>query len=196
MNSDPTIPRDLIECVHRDLKSGEQVLWMAQPTPFHFSDITTTKRIFGVLWIALSILFAWWYDAFQHPLNLVFPSLPSALIGIFLLASPWLPSYRTTPVKRTVYAITNRRVIFCYPDSIISEPIRSYMPDELHHVYCEQRKTGRGNVFLTFDYSDHSDPFEVVFMNVRDPEIVTKLVAKLAEQSAAPAAAFASSVER
>jgi hypothetical protein len=196
MNSDTTIPRDLIECVHCDLKAGEQVVWMAQPTPHYVCRETTTHISGGISLLAFSLFWAWAVNSFQQALDMsedyqsfyvtpLLVSLPFALIGIGLIASPWLHYRRTL---RTVYAITNRRVIICNPDLLCSDPIRSYMPDELQHVCRKKKKAGSGDVFLRYESYEYSNDGlrEVRFDNIRDPETVTQMLIKLAEQSAAP----------
>ena len=182
MNSTFLANRLLKEKVDNELESGERIRWIEQPKPQFFSPASTGAFLFAIPWTAFAIF--WMYGASQSPSD-VFPlfGIPFVLIGIGMLSSPLWVYYQSS---KTVYVITDRRAITI--EGGRSYTIRSYPPDKLQNIYRRERKSGIGDIIISFDSWKDSDgdtrKKDLGFMNIREPKHVEKLLKNLAEQGA------------
>ncbi|MDR2441704.1 MAG: hypothetical protein LBE12_20265 [Planctomycetaceae bacterium] len=157
-NSAP-ISHELQELVDNELETGETIEWIDQPIPRYFTKETTSHFLFGIPWTAFAIF--WTCTAAQHSIVFALWGVPFILIGIWMLSSPiWV----RRKMLRTVYTITNRRVI-TFEGKMFSFDIVSYDADEIEEIYRKQKKNGTGNVF--------------VFQNIRNVKYVEQKLREL-----------------
>lgn len=107
-------PRALWE---KQLKPGEVLLWVGQPSPFHFRGESWAMFVFGWIPLAFGIaaltmmLILPWGDGFalNHLLGMALALIPGigfTLIGLIMIQSPWRVPRNLT---MTSYALTSHR---------------------------------------------------------------------------------------
>ncbi|MDR2115614.1 MAG: hypothetical protein LBP87_04455 [Planctomycetaceae bacterium] len=153
-----TIPLKLRELVDQELEEGETIEWIDQPIPHLFPKEIFPIFLFAIVWTSFVIFVM--LQQFGNIFNFSF-LIPFMFVGVGLLLVPFW-RYRT--ILRTVYVITNRRVIIL-EGRMFSFDIISYEADEIDEIHRKQKKNGTGNVF--------------VFTNIRNVKMVEQKLRKL-----------------
>jgi hypothetical protein len=185
------IPASLRNKVEMELRSGERILWTAQPIAARLSRASWPIVIFGIFWTAFSVFWvaaAGWgtsRSSTPGPFKL-FPlfGVPFVLIGIGMLTSPiWMRK----KAAKTVYMITDQRAV------ILSEGIRgktrveSYAPAQLQSITRDQFADGSGDlIFETRTWRDSDGDrrtSRVGFFAVPDVKSVEDHIRTLAQKS-------------
>jgi hypothetical protein len=148
------ISHELQELVDNELEDGETIEWIDQPIPCFFTKETVTLFLIAITVFLTCITTS--RDIIFNVLGISF-----IFVGVMALLSPiWI----WRKMFRTVYVITNRRVI-TFEGKMFSFDIVSYDADELEDIYRKQKKNGTGDVF--------------VFQNVRDVKNVEQKLREL-----------------
>jgi hypothetical protein len=190
-----SVPAPLRNKVEMELRSGERIVWSAQPIPQRFSRGSWPIVVFGIPWTAFAVFWvvaAGWgtsRGSMPGPFKL-FPlfGVPFVLIGIGMLTAPiWMKR----KARRTVYMITDQRAV------ILSEGLRgrtrveSYAPEQLQSIMREQNADGSGDIiFVTRDWRDSDGDRRtqrIGFVGVPDVKAVEEHIRALAEKAPRPA---------
>jgi hypothetical protein len=173
--TDGLLPDDLSTIVESDLASDEQAVWVEQPIPWRFARTGLPIVLFGIPWTAFALFWMAGASGFKVPDFTkgfgLFPlfGIPFVLIGFGMLSSPyWM--YRKA--LRTVYVITDQRVILFSHGLWGGVSIRSFEPSRLTDLRRVQLADGSGNLIFGREYSTgrqgQSQSIEIGFLAVRN----------------------------
>ena len=147
------IPSYLQDLVKRELERGEHIQWSGQPKPSFLNAESLGSFLFGIPWTAFAVFWvAMAYVGVSETDDVgvfnLFPlfGVPFILIGLGMLSSP-LRIY--LKLRKTVYALTNQRLILIEP-SWRANVIRNYSFAELQAItiYREERADGSGHLII------------------------------------------------
>lgn len=206
------LPHHLQQTVDEELHRSESIRWMGQPSSDSFPWLSLFPFFFGIVWTAFSVFWIGIASGIGDPIEgfhgfdqlegerLMFAlfGIPFLLIGLAMLTAPfWIMRWIKRTAERTVYLITNERVIVFdggFSDRSLGllmaavSPlrgrglvIRSFEPEELESVRRIQRRDGSGNIVLHIINKKQPDEFTcaipIVFFsipNVMDIEEMLK----------------------
>jgi hypothetical protein len=195
---DDFLPAELSARVDGELAKGERVIWTGQPIAWRFVWPSLFIVLFGIPWTAFAIF--WMAIAGgisghvpeQAPdffsLFRFFPlfGIPFVLIGLAMLSAPY---WALRKARRTVYAITDRRVLLIEGGLLGSVRVRSIEPERLNDVTRTQYADGSGNLILQRQYQGNAQNRGAQFLNIGfyaipDVKHVEDLVRELASKAA------------
>ncbi|MBK8455484.1 MAG: hypothetical protein WAQ53_01285 [Thiofilum sp.] len=162
-----SIAAHLQDLIKRELERGERIQWSDQPRPSFITSESLGSFLFGIPWTAFAVFWVGMAylgvsEADEVGLFNLFPlfGVPFILIGLAMLSSP-LRVY--LKLRKTVYALTNKRLILIEP-SWRANTIRSYYFVELQasEIYREERTDGSGHLIV----------------NLRPEEVLSKMKTK------------------
>ncbi|MDR2641831.1 MAG: hypothetical protein LBC74_03450 [Planctomycetaceae bacterium] len=154
-----SISNELQELIDNELENGEIIEWITQPIPRYFTNDSLRQSFVAIPFLVIALFFT--FLSAQDGLFAIYIGIPFILIGVGLLLSP---VWTRRKLLRTVYAITNRRVITLERKGF-SFDITSYEPDELTEIHRKQKKDGTGDIF--------------VFQNIRNVKEVERKLREL-----------------
>ena len=180
MLSTPPLPTDAQRRIDGELSPGETLLWAGQPSPSRMARQGIVPMLFGILWTAFALFWtaaaggvgllaggairSSGSGAFAAPF-LLFPlfGLLFVVIGFGLLLSPlWL----YLGAQRTVYAITNQRVIVWSGRVFGGVTVRSLSPAQLGDRARTEAGDGSGDLMFpraatisTYQDTNNTDGF-------------------------------------
>lgn len=139
------------------LGDGERLVWAAHPVPRYFTAATVAPVLFAIPWTGFAIF--WTVMAFigtrqvsgDDPMatgfRYFFPlfGVPFILIGLAMFSAPYWAARR---LKRTMYAITDRRAIILAPGWSGSRKVRSFTPAALASIERTERSDGSGDLIF------------------------------------------------
>lgn len=170
------LPIDQQQMVERELRDGEDLLWVGKPKPKWFRNGTLGQFLFAIPWTCFAVF--WVFSAAQigggfgggNWIGFVFPlfGVPFILIGLGLLSAPF---WDLLLQKRTVYAMTNQRA-FVF-SGIRSVKIETYEREDLTGSSRTMHSNGTGDVVTDCGLS---------FERIEKADLVQKLIDELAEQ--------------
>jgi len=137
--------------VQGELEPGESLLWVGRPNPMRAIGPAWGAFVFGIPWTAFALFWTWGASGFgRHmpgtggPFSF-FPlfGLPFILVGLGMLTSP-LWAYRKG--KRTLYAITNNRLVIIATGW--TRTVQSYTGDDIGNIERVDRADGTGDVIF------------------------------------------------
>lgn len=186
-----TLPGRLRESVEKELAPDERVVWMEMPCARFFTPKATGTFLFGIPWTAFSVFWMYSVWSVDRPEVQAVTSwgsligLPFVLIGVFMLLAPVL-SYRIA--RRSVYVITDKRALSFEDEWGMT--VRSFTPDKLKDTFRRERRSGYGDVIISFmEWEDsHGDrrKEDIGFTDIRDPKYVEDLLRDLASRARHP----------
>lgn len=141
-------PDPRIAALLDELEPDEQLLWHS------FQHVRPTGKIpeiylfaipwtaFAVIWMALAFWLTGGTRIGDDPMAVLFPlfGLPFLMIGIGMLASPIL---RRISAKKTVYAVTDNRIIRLQKASAVL--VQVVPPERIKSARCKPAKKQTGN---------------------------------------------------
>ncbi|MFL6659386.1 MAG: hypothetical protein ACJ8GW_15005 [Massilia sp.] len=192
MSGITSLPPDLQQRLLQELKSGEQLVWVAQPNADRAMKSGFKIWFFFLPWTAFSVFWICGASGFKMP---SFDSgfgwfplfgLPFLLIGLGGLCSPlWLKRKALT----TIYAITNQRALTIKGKKTFT--IKSYLPADLATLEKTVHQDGSGDLILWTEHYHDSDGDKQKrtegFSDIENVRHVEKLLESLAQSPAAPA---------
>ncbi len=134
---------DVAKKLRSELNSDERITWAAQPLPRLLRRKTLPIVLFAIPWTAFAIFWTVAASAAGGLFGLF--GVPFVLIGIAMFASPFFAGRHAS---RSVYAITNQRVIAIEARMWSGLSIISYLPDALTTVERREHKDGSGDIIL------------------------------------------------
>ena len=149
--------------IEGELASGETLLWAGQPSPGRMAKMGIVPMLFGIpftafalFWTAMAGGMAW----FAHGVGSQFPGggslttpfalfplfgLPFIAVGVGMLLSPlWL----SLKARRTLYAVTNQRVILWTGNLWGGVTVRSLSPAQVGDRARTQQADGSGDLMF------------------------------------------------
>ena len=186
---DAPIPDNLREWVENEFIDGEAIRWMDQPIPSLFRSGAMGIFLFGVPWTAFSVFWMCGAAGALDLLNnkpIVFDvgrlalaafGIPFLLIGLGMLSFPLRARQK---MKRTVYVITDRRVIIIQ-GTFFSFNVASHYPADILSVSRTQRANGIGDVCFTQASSvgENNSPIDQHLWNIRNVKEVERMMQEL-----------------
>jgi hypothetical protein len=186
------LPAQLRNKVEMELRSGERVIWTAQPIAGRASRGSWPIVVFGIFWTAFSVFWvvaAGWgtsRSSTPGPFKL-FPlfGVPFVLIGIGMLTSPiWIKRR----AAKTVYMITDQRAVILTEGLRGRTRVESFAPAQLQSITREQNTDGSGDIiFETRAWRDSDGDRRTQrlgFFAVHDVKTVEEHVRVLAQKAA------------
>ena len=184
------------QCLQSELIAGEQVLWSGQPERAPFCKRDILEWPFGVFWLAFSIF--WMYGVsgrFDNKAGKGSPwfvlfGIPFVLIGLYLVMGKFL--YRYWKRGRTYFAVSNKRVLV-----ITNAARKTCISAYLESLPAITKSIGRSGVgtlrfgnplpayarWWGFPWADESADGVPAFYDIRDAEMVFRLVSELREKT-------------
>jgi hypothetical protein len=185
------VPLSLRNKVEMELRSGERIIWTAQPIPQRYSRGTWPIVVFGIPWTAFAVFWvvaAGWGSSRASapgPFKL-FPlfGVPFVLIGLGMLTSPF---WARKKAAKTVYMITDQRAVAISEGWRGRTRVESYAPEQLQSITREQNSDGSGDiVFMTRAWRDSDGDRRtqrIGFMGVPDVKTVEEHIRALAQRA-------------
>ena len=150
------VDASLRSAVQSEVRDGERLVWAAQALPRYFTGPALGSVLFAIPWTGFAIF--WTVSAFVGTRYMgggdatsagfrFFPlfGVPFILIGLALFSAPFWTARR---LKRTVYAITDRRAIILAAGSFGSMKVRSFGPGALASIERVERADGSGDLIF------------------------------------------------
>ena len=186
------LPWETEQRVREELKSGERLLWTAQPICNRAWYPSIPIVLFAIPWTLFSLgLVVATFRMTRHvagsnasPTGLMPFAVPLfgllfVLIGVWMLSTPYWMRRRA---QKTVYALTDKRALILSTDWRNRVMVRSIAPEDLSARTRTQRPDGSGTLIftrLTIQVaSRHSGtyPVTVGFDNITDVRVVEDLI--------------------
>src|ERR1041384_2667380 len=120
---------DTRSIVQRELAAGESLLWSGRPDPVRSSGAAYGCWIFAVPWTAFSVFWmaaAWGLIGGRGNPAMSLFGLPFLLVGLGMMMAP---RWAYASAKKTVYAVTTRRLIIMNEGRF--RKIKSFYADDL-----------------------------------------------------------------
>jgi hypothetical protein len=172
-----TIDYESQQMAQAQLESGESLLWHSRPDGRRFILGSIAIVLFGIPWTAFSLF---WMAAasgflFSESGNGIFSlfalfGVPLVLVGFGMLSSPYRV-YRK--MKRTVYALTNRRALIITGGR--SQTIRSYSSKDTGIIERTERASGKGDIYFATAEGNKSTQ-RIGFLGISDARRVERLL--------------------
>lgn len=201
--SDDFLPDYLNEIINGELAKGERVVWSEQPIASRYvwpSYLIVLFSIpftaFSVFWMVMARGIVGHFPAQGGGVFSVFRffpffGLPFVLIGLAMLSAPY---WVLRKARRTVYSITDRRVLLIEGGILDGVNVRSIGPEQLRDVSRTQYADGSGNLIFQRLYRGvplyPADPryrgvpfLQVGFYGIPDVKEVEDLVRELASKA-------------
>jgi hypothetical protein len=184
------IPFDLDRKLETELEAGEKIEWKGMPVPRLFKTDTIGAFLFSIPWTAFAIFWMCGAAGFKapdfsegfHPLML-FPlfGLPFVAIGLAMMFSPiW--SYLKD--LKTVYAITNKRVIIMTGGKSLE--VKSLKADSIKELTRRERGHTGDLIISHINWRDSDNDLhtkEIGLFNIPEVREAQKALQKLIEQN-------------
>lgn len=128
-----------------ELRRGEHLLWVGQPSPVRLAMQKLPTLLFGILWTAaiifMSNMVGWSFSSSGNfgSFSMIFTVLLGIffLIGVGMLVSPLWNYFKAT---RTIYAVTDQRAMII--EQLLSTSVKSYSDDDIQFI---ERRTSIGD---------------------------------------------------
>jgi hypothetical protein len=131
------LPRETEQRLRAELKSGERLLWTAQPICNRAWYPSIPVVVFAILWTLFWLCFVVSLPAF---------GVPFILLGVWMLS---LPFWMRRKAQKTVYALTDQRALILTPASRNGVTVRSIPPEDLSARTRTQNPDGSGTLIFT-----------------------------------------------
>ena len=186
---DAHIPDNLRELVEDELLDGEAILWIDQPIPNFFRSGASSIFFFAIPWTAFAVFWMWGAAGGVDLLNgkpiefevgrLVFAAfgIPFVLVGLGMLS---VPLWERRKMKRTVYVVTDHRVIIVQ-GAFFSLNISSHFLPGIVSLSRNQRPNGTGDLCLRVGIpsDENCSSTEQRFWNIRNVKHVERMIQEL-----------------
>jgi uncharacterized membrane protein len=184
-----------LDTVERHLSSAEQIEWLGRPDPSkHFTQGDVFLVPFSIMWGGFSIF--WESSVISSDAGPLFAlwGIPFVVIGLYFIFGRFI--YKARRKRRTIYAVTNRRVMTIvrgrHDESVDATYLRS-----IPNISTSAASKGRGSVefglssLMTGWYGNSGMEFfargqlassGISFYDIEDPRGVADLVERLRDQ--------------
>lgn len=162
------VSRELQDYIVRTLEPRERVQWADKPIPHFFSRTALSVFLFAIPWTVFSVF--WVAAAAMGVLSeelpglfLLFPlfGVPFVLVGLGMLSAPLL-NYRK--MARTLYVITNRRVMFIEQGRAIK--MQAFWPEGHYDLTRKENRDGSGDLVAQARHTPGAA--KLVLLGIRD----------------------------
>ncbi len=170
-----------------ELRAGERVTWVGTPHPLRYALLGLPVFVGGLLTLGFSCFVLAGLSEFQIGRLVAqmdaYVLLGLAAMGLGLGMTLW-PGWLLFKASRTIYTITNHRVII-FDGGLFSTVVRSFTPDKLTEWRRRQYPDGSGD--LIFDKActgvetDGPTDSTAGFFAVADVRAVEQMVRRLVE---------------
>ena len=130
--------------VAREMRAGETTRWVGYPIPTKFAIKDGIRNfLFGIPWTAFVVF---WESAVIKS-GSVFMTLwgvPFVVVGLYLLTSP---VWEYLQARRTVYVVTNQRLIIL--NGLLRPSRRSFAPPDIRSVEVVAGHDGVGSIVFS-----------------------------------------------
>lgn len=139
------------ELFYNELQSDEQILWSGRGKYKFFEKGSLTQLVFMIFWLGFACY--WEYSAYKGGADLfillfggIFVFVGLKMIFSFLIK-------RAIDIKNRVYAVTNKRILFCNKGKNISFQYLDLKDAEIVNKYKE--RDGRGSIQFNMSYNNY-----------------------------------------
>jgi hypothetical protein len=127
------------------LDSGEELIWAGQPKQgitFGWADIFLVP--FSMLWSGMVFFMLFTVIRSNTPLMVYFFLIPFILVGIYILIGRFI--FDAESRKRTIYGITNERIIII--SGVFRTSIQSFSISTLSNISITEKSDRSGTILL------------------------------------------------
>ncbi|MEM1095634.1 MAG: hypothetical protein AAGJ10_13625 [Bacteroidota bacterium] len=143
------LPDRLLTVIRSEIPDDETILWAGQPSEWEASKGGWPIFLFSIPWTLFAVFWMFAAAGFGMP-NFADGTgffalfgIPFVLVGLFMLASPFLLS---RSARNTVYVVTDQRaLIFTGKDTV---SVKTYTPDEFDSLDRTIKADGTGSVLF------------------------------------------------
>lgn len=150
----------LMEALESELMAGERLLWAGQPNPMRLAQTHLGRSAGGIIFFVFTLMmFGFIFGnfnmmdfggmgGFSSSFGLV-SSIFSLVLFIFLATSLWgilTPVFDYWKATRTIYGITNRRVIV--REQGFSATVKSYSAEDIERIERREKADGSGDIII------------------------------------------------
>ncbi len=150
-----SLPPSLEKRLTKELKACEQVLWIGQPRPGALAARRLLVVGLGALIVAFAITFKTVAPGESEPMVDPLEAAGAKYIrGLMILmgvCAMLMPMFTAASALRTIYSLTDRRVVILRGRLWGGHSVWSYTSDRLLHMTREDGRGGRGDLTLMED---------------------------------------------
>jgi hypothetical protein len=165
------------------LNSDERVVWHAHPDPVAHAVGSLPLFLFGVPWMAFCLVWEYLaicgtYASAAQGINVAFGAvfclwgMPFIAVGLTMITSPITAALTA---KRTLYAITNKRVLELKAVGKYNS-LKVFMPDEISRVET-MRLWSFANVFFVHGRDSDGDRTSTGFYGIAESRVESAVAA-------------------
>lgn len=99
------------EVFYNELQGDEQILWSGKGKYKFFEKGSLFQLLFMIVWLSFALY--WEYTAYKGGAGLVMLLFGGVFVFVGLNMVFGLPIRRAIAIKNRVYAVTNKRILFC-----------------------------------------------------------------------------------
>ncbi len=148
--AESSLPPELEERVHAELRSDERLLWVGQPIPKRFARKALPIMLFGIPFLLFSVFWMVMASGMGFGrgfgmMGMLFSlfGLPFVLVGLGMVSSPlWFKNR----ARKTFYAVTSRRAILWEAGFFGRVEVRSYESNDLEDLHRVEYDNGEGDL--------------------------------------------------
>ena len=183
------LPPTLLDQIHKELASGEQLIWTGQPRGQLPVWTTIGSILLGLIFLAVAVFWVIGWDKIKVDApNIPLPIPPgvgkAVFFSVFLGLGLWfvsMPLWWRIPANKTWYALTSSRLMVCSPPTFWpfrEGAVRNFGPLQIAAMERKRRSDGSGDLVLESKPFPGVDWFKrrIGLPNVRDVEAVEKLI--------------------
>jgi len=138
-----SIERDLL--LAREITGDERLLWSGEPKQGLMLRLSDALMIpFSLLWGGFAVFWEWSVLRGHTPIFFALWGVPFVLMGLYIVAGRFFADAALR--RKTVYAVTNQRVIIV--SGLFKPSIKSLNLRSLYDISLQERSDGTGTVIL------------------------------------------------
>lgn len=194
MNTESDIPELQRDLLRNSLEEGETILWTGRPVPYFFNNDVWILFLNGVFWTLLDIglIIAYIVGDIGESGDIFTSFTNCSYLLLFLpltIGACYAPIWTYRKMKRTVYAVSNKRAMILGPkDFIPGLTLKDYSIRKGMIRCIQMRHNGSGD--LIFDEPEMLERYgfgkrrrhRTGFVRLRRPDEVESLLKKLIEE--------------
>jgi hypothetical protein len=187
---DGELPQRVREFVCERLLTGEEIIWLGQPSRLRYMKTSWLEAIMGLLSLVVTIPLALWLGHLSDSTSESEVLAPMILV-LFLAGSSWLclaPLREWYMAGATFYMITNKRAQIATTRFVQRQKLECYWPDSLNHIKRVNASPRCADVLFRQATVANDEGVRVVgetgFLGINDPDEVEDKLRSLAASRA------------
>ncbi|MDU4939878.1 MAG: hypothetical protein E6X34_15685 [Clostridium sp.] len=152
------------EVFYNELQGDEQILWSGKGKYKFFEKGSLFQLLFMIVWLSFALY--WEYTAYKGGAGLVMLLFGGFFVFVGLNMVFGLPIRRAIAIKNRVYAVSNKRILFCNMGKSVSFQYLDLKDAEIVNKYKE--RSGRGGIEFNMGYTNYDMYNDNVYDNRRN----------------------------